>query len=67
MNTTEVLSIENISDLEIVQLFATKSERQWNATCANIKSARGGEYPPDWYSKIVLSGIMSVIANNWKK
>lgn len=67
MNTIENAVVENITDLEIVNLFGTKSEKQWNAVCGEIKSARGGEYPPDWYAKIVLSGIMSIISNGWKK
>lgn len=48
----------NITDEEIDKLKKTNNEGQWNAVCDEIKKARGGQYPPDWWSKVKQSGLM---------
>lgn len=55
----------NLTDQEIAKLMVTKSETEWNATCDEIKRGRDGEYPPDWYARIVLSGRMLSVQVNW--
>lgn len=56
----------NLTEKEIKELKMTKSEKQWNATCDKIKHARGGVYPPDWWEKMALSGLMAEIFAQWK-
>lgn len=56
----------NITEQELEKLKATKSETEWNATCDEIKRARGGEYPPDWWAKVAMSGIMSIASLAWR-
>jgi hypothetical protein len=34
------------------------TEDEWNAACDDIKAARGGQYPPDWYSVVIRGGIL---------
>lgn len=56
----------NLTDDEMKALKNTKSSVEWNAQCDKIKRARNGEYPPDWWAKIQLSGFMHSVAANWK-
>lgn len=55
----------NLTEAELELLKQTKSETEWNAQCDAIKSARDGQYPPDWYPLIVLSGLFARIRLNW--
>jgi hypothetical protein len=50
--------IPNLTKKEYNQLIATKKSSQWNAVCSQIKKDRGGNYPTDWYEKIIVSGIL---------
>jgi hypothetical protein len=56
----------NLTEAEITKLQNTKSEHEWNAVCDEIKAARNGEYPPDWFTKMILTGLISEIAASWK-
>lgn len=48
-----------LTDVEIQKLAAAKdNEAVWNAVCDEIKAARGGQYPPDWYV-VVIIGILA--------
>ena len=55
----------NITTEEIKKLKSTKSEKEWNDMCDEIKRARNGEYPPDWWQQIMLSGLMTQISSSW--
>ena len=55
----------NLTDQEIEKLKATKSETEWNAMCDEIKRARGGQYPPDWWPRMMMSGLISQIQALW--
>ena len=55
----------NLTDSEMVKLENTKSAVEWNMACDDIKRARGGQYPPDWFDRIVVSGQMSRALRNW--
>lgn len=55
----------NITDEEIKLLEASKSESDWNSACDKIKEARNGHYPPDWWPKIKMSGMMDRILNSF--
>jgi hypothetical protein len=54
-----------ITQEEISALKATKSENDWNEQCDKIKAARGGQYPPDWWPLVVMSGLMTEIQCSW--
>lgn len=32
-----------------------RSEAEWTLAVDGIKAARGGEYPPDWYERVMAS------------
>lgn len=44
-----------LTESELARLKATKSEDEWNAACDAVKDARGGQYPHDWYQKVLGS------------
>lgn len=48
-----------ITEDEISTLENAKTERDWNAACDAIKAARKGEYPTDWYARVMMSGVLS--------
>lgn len=58
--------IMNITTEEVNKLASTKSASEWNAVCDQIKRARGGEYPPDWWNKIMMTGMAAIVQRNWK-
>ncbi len=43
---------------EIDSLCGANSERDWNLVCDAIKAVRGGDYPNDWFTVVVVGGIM---------
>ena len=57
--------MNNLTDTEIQKLKNTTSEAEWNAVCDEIKAARNGEYPQDWYRRIVMSGLMTMITSRY--
>lgn len=56
----------NLTEAEMTKLRNTKSETEWNAVCDEIKAVRNGAYPPDWFAKMMMTGLMSAIAATWK-
>jgi hypothetical protein len=58
--------IVNLTALELNELDACKTEKEWNATCDKIKAARGGQYPPDWFMKIIASGFINRKIDSFK-
>lgn len=48
-----------ITHEELKQLQNAKSRLEWGTVCDAIKSTRGGEYPSDWFQKVMQSGILS--------
>ena len=63
MNDTK--EIWDITEDEIAMLEACGSTEDWNAACTKIKEARGGSYPPDWWPKVKMSGMMDRILAKW--
>lgn len=53
--------MSNITDAELEKLKAAKTAAEWNAVCNEIKKARGGQYPNDWWPKVQLSGLMAEV------
>lgn len=56
----------NITQEELNKLASTKSEAEWNLVCDQIKLARGGQYPPDWWAKVMMTGMAAIIQGSWK-
>lgn len=56
----------NLTDQEFTTLTTTKSEWEWNNACDAVKKARNGQYPNDWFIKILASGVMATTQLNWK-
>lgn len=56
-----------LTDAEFTRLRTTKNEQEWSATCDDIKKARDGQYPPDWWPRMQMSGEMARIARGWGK
>ena len=46
-------------------LEACQTEKDWGKVCDDIKAARGGEYPDDWWAKVNQSGMMDRILSRW--
>jgi hypothetical protein len=55
----------NITTSEISALENCKSEKEWDQICDQIKADRSGNYPPDWYDKVMLSGLMSRVSSRF--
>ena len=55
-----------MSQAEVVALMKSSiSEDSWNQNCDHVKSQFGGQYPPFWYSAIVISGVAKETAAKW--
>lgn len=52
----------NLTDQEMLLLENVKTEAEWNAACDQIKGARKGQYPADWWPRVKLSGLMDRVA-----
>lgn len=57
----------NLTNGELQSLINSDSERHWNQICDEIKKKRDGEYPPDWFVKVLLSGVATMAQLGWKK
>jgi len=57
--------MNNLTEQEITDLKNTKNENDWSDACDRIKEARGGAYPSDWWTRIMLSGLRARIASGW--
>lgn len=42
---------------ELDLLKSTRTEAERDSACDMIKGDRGGEYPPDWYARVLASGL----------
>ena len=56
---------EKLTDAEIIDLGKTRNEREWGEVCDRIKAARGGNYPREWFRRIVVSGFMAQTQRSW--
>ena len=55
----------NITDKELRMLEECQTKKAWGKACDNIKGARGGQYPDDWWEKVKQSGLMDRIMSRW--
>jgi hypothetical protein len=56
-----------LTDSEIKALNESKSDREWDKACDEVKSARGGSYPADWFARVLVGGIMRDAQARWGK
>ena len=57
----------NLTEDEMIKLRNAKSESEWNAVCDEIKTARNGTYPPDWFDKMIETGLLSAISRQSRR
>ena len=57
--------MNNITTEELQRLEDCKSAQDWSDACDAVKEARNGQYPPDWWDKVKLSGMMDRIMARW--
>ncbi len=55
-----------LTENELMQLTNAESETEWNGICDRVKAARGGQYPPDWYQKVIATGLVNRISGGLK-
>ena len=58
-------TMERRSAAEIERLRTTNNEREWNAACDDVKRARGGAYPHDWFAKVIAGSIGAEAQARW--
>jgi len=49
----------------IDSLLATKSGDEWSVLVKGMLAKNGGEYPPDWFEKVMASGVTAQCEKNW--
>lgn len=59
------MAIPNLTDDEFRRALDTSNPLEWNDFCDEVKAARGGEYPPDWFERMLVSGVMATIFKNY--
>ncbi len=47
----------NITNQELKKLEDALDGIEWDKTVDEIKRNRNGEYPPDWYAKVILGDL----------
>ena len=57
--------MDRITDKELRMLDECQSEKDWGKACNIIKTARGNEYPDDWWDTVKQSGMMDRILSRW--
>lgn len=55
----------DLTQRELKMLESCSSEEEWGAACDEIKAARKGVYPSDWWAKVKLSGMGDRVAARW--
>ena len=56
-----------LTDEEVKRLEQAANEAEWDAACDAVKDARDGQYPPDWWERVQLSGLMARVVAGWGK
>ncbi|MCL1995517.1 MAG: hypothetical protein FWG63_04840 [Defluviitaleaceae bacterium] len=55
-----------IAKLLVAIMSESTSEADWNKRCDEAKAANGGDYPSEWYSAIIESGLMESMLKKWQ-
>ena len=59
---------DKLTEEEIASLRASNDEADWSRVVRVIKSARGGQYPPDWYPRVLAEGgVRDELTVKWGK
>ncbi len=53
------MSCNLLTSKEIASLAAATTEDEWNKICDEIKAARDGKYPTDWYD-VAIDGELNI-------
>lgn len=53
----QVDTLQVLHDSELKRLIAAKTKSEWDKACDDVRKLRGGEYPTDWYKKVIESGF----------
>ncbi len=51
----------NITEQELKKLKDAQNGMEWNKTVDEIKAARDGTFPPDWYAKVILGNLKTKV------
>lgn len=57
--------MSNMSEKEVDLMRNSGSEQEWEKNCDIVKANHGGQYPEDWYARIVLSRAMRDTTAKW--
>lgn len=57
--------MSKMSAEELAAVKGSKTEAQYVVAVDAVKGAHGGQYPDDWYAKMVLSGECRRIGAQW--
>lgn len=49
----------DLTEEEFAEIQSCESEAVWFDICRRVKEARGGQYPNDWFPRVVNSGLAS--------
>jgi hypothetical protein len=59
-------TVARLSSKEFDRLLFSRSEAEWTEVCHQIKSRRGGKYPPDWYARVLQAGVLESASRGWR-
>jgi hypothetical protein len=62
---TPLEPVPNLTPEEMVKMQLVGSDEEWDEFCAEVKKARGGDYPDDWYEVVLKSGLGKEIHLRW--
>lgn len=57
--------MSKMTDEEFAEICAAQTEVQYHEAVQRIKRARDGEYPDDWWARVVQSGTLRKITARW--
>lgn len=57
--------VSNLTDAELRALDTSRSGEEWSVAVKAVKAARDGEYPPDWYQRVLASGVAARAERRW--
>lgn len=49
----------------LAKLRATKNAEEWSVLVRGMLASNGGDYPPDWFEKVMASGLTAECEKNW--
>ena len=55
----------DLTEKELQMLKDCKNSKEWNECCYKIKALRNGNYPDDWFAKVLGSGLMREITEGF--